>query len=97
MRFASSVLDRTDSLRYIRVRLASTVLTDMKSSAAVSWFERPDATSSATRRSVSVSVLAVGCRPTRQASSRARSAHRGIPISSKALAAAFSASLARRL
>lgn len=33
---ASSVLDRTDSLRYIRVRLASTVLTDMKSSAAVS-------------------------------------------------------------
>ena len=34
--FASSVLDRTESLRYIRVRLASTVLTDMKSSAAVS-------------------------------------------------------------
>ena len=36
MRFASSVLDRTDSLRYIRVRLASTVLTDMKNTAAVS-------------------------------------------------------------
>jgi hypothetical protein len=38
----------------MRVRLASTALTDMNCSAATSWFDRPAATSPATRRSVSV-------------------------------------------
>src|SRR5262245_52830855 len=68
----------------MRERWASTVLRPMKSSAAISLFERPSAASSATRRSLSVSSSEGARRPLiRRSSARAFSAHSCAPSSSK--------------
>src|SRR6266542_3384860 len=79
----------------MRERFASTVFTVTTSSAATSLFERPSATSAATRCSVGVSCPDAGARPPMRASSaRAFSAQRAAPSSSKSASAASSESRA---
>ena len=95
-RRASSVRERTPSLRYARVRFASTVRSETNSSPAISRFDRPPAASSAIRSSlvVSSSRSAVRRPPTRAVSARARSAQPSAPSASNSRSAVVSDSRA---
>ena len=88
-RRASSVRERTPSLRYARVRSASTVRSETNSSPAISRFDRPPAASSAIRSSLAVSSSRSAVRrpPTRAVSARARSAQPAAPSASNSRSA----------
>ena len=95
---ASSVRERTPSLRYTRVSVASTVFGVTKRRAAISPFRSPSLASAATRASVGVRPSpAPDLPPSRRRSSSARASQRGLSSEPKiVLASSRRAAASRR-
>src|SRR5882757_3148715 len=96
-RLASSVRERTPSLRYTAARWPSTVRTLVNSAAATSRLARPAATRSATCRSDAVSAPRVRVRCARSSSAWASRTNGTAPSSVKHLSASCSARRAAAL